>query len=138
MQGFLLVVSIWGSGSCQRIKNRLMRAADRSGGGYGPKLADLRAAVAARGEGSNEEEVVSGDDDVGVAGKLCGEVDHRGLRWVRGPVAGWRSVKSEDRMGVGVSERRVKTAPRYRHTVRRFLDWAEQEQWVVHGQADAD
>ena len=44
----------------------------------------------------------------------------------------------EDRMRVGVSERRVRTAPRYKLTVRRFLDWAAEEQWVVEDQEDAD
>ena len=32
----------------------------------------------------------------------------------------------------------MKTAPRYKGTVRRFLDKAEGEQWVIETQEDAD
>ena len=64
-----------------------MRAVAASGGGFWPSLADIRAAVEARGEVTRSE-----DEDVievkAGGGALLPESDHRGLHWWRDPATG--------------------------------------------------
>ena len=112
---------IWGSGSFPRFKILRMRAADESGDGYWPNLACIKAAREAQGNGSSTEDEEGGRISEGRA-LWVREVNQQGLVVWRDPASGWRRVMAEDRMRVGVSERRVKTAPRYKVTVRRFLD----------------
>ena len=50
----------------------------------------------------------------------------------------WKILKKEEKVRRGASLRRVKTAPRYVAVVTRFLDWAEEEKWIVRNQEDAD
>ena len=66
-------------------------------------------------------------------GEMFMEVDDRGLLFWRDPNTGWKLVPPEERRRVGASEQRVKTAPRYKTTVRRFLARCSTEQSLRRG-----